>query len=188
MAALLEFPYHLIPTLNANGKPKLYIIGDSVTAGIGGEKQTWPRMLARSQAVEVIDFSEAGATTASALRQAEGLPQEGGLLLLEIGGNDLLGPTSSGDFERELDCLLDQVCKPGRSVLMFELPLLPLCNGYGRAQRRLATKYGAVLIPKRVFVAVLTGEGATLDSVHLSQQGHARMAEVVWTLIRPAYR
>jgi acyl-CoA thioesterase-1 len=43
------------------------------------------------------------------------------------------------------------------------------------------------LIPKRVLLAVLRRDGATLDSVHLSQAGHERMAEVVWDVVRPAF-
>jgi acyl-CoA thioesterase-1 len=188
IAVILEVPYHLFPTLEGNGHPKPYIIGDSISAGIGGEKQTWPRLLASSRSVEVVDFSKAGATAASGLKQAEGLPQEGGLVLLEIGGNDLLGSTSSANFERDLGRLLDRVCVPGRMVVMFELPLPPFRNEYGRVQRKLASKYGVVLIPKRVFVGVLTEEGATMDGVHLSPQGHERMAEIVWNSIRAVYR
>ncbi len=121
IAFLLELPYHLPSTLAASGNPTLYIIGDSVTAGMSGEKQTWPRLLADSHPVEVVDLSKMGATAASALRQAEGLPPEGGLILLEIGGNDLLGSTTAEDFERDLDRLLDRVCGRGRVVLMFEI-------------------------------------------------------------------
>jgi lysophospholipase L1-like esterase len=73
-------------------------------------------------------------------------------------------------------------------VVMFELPLPPFRNEYGRVQRKLASKYGVVLIPKRVFVGVLTEEGATMDGVHLSPQGHERMAEIVWNSIRAVYR
>jgi acyl-CoA thioesterase-1 len=135
----------------------------------------------------VTDLSRVGATVASALRQAEGLPQEGGMVLLEIGGNDLLGSASAAEFARDLERLLARVCGPGRVVLMFELPLPPFSNEFGRAQRRLASQYGVVLVPKRIFLAVLTGEGMTLDSVHLGRQGHERMAETVWASIRPTY-
>jgi acyl-CoA thioesterase-1 len=188
VAVALELPNHWTTTVAASGRPTLYIIGDSVTAGMGGEKETWPRLLADHHSVEVVDLAKVGATAASALRQAEGLPSEGGLILLEIGGNDLLGSTSAADYERDLDNLLERVCIPGRAVLMFELPLSPFCNEYGRAQRQLASRYGVVLIPRRVFASVLTGEGATLDSVHLDRRGHERMAEVVWSVIEPAYR
>jgi hypothetical protein len=36
-------------------------------------------------------------------------------------------------------------------------------------------------------VSVLTTDGATVDSVHLSPRGHELMAETVWSLIRTAY-
>jgi acyl-CoA thioesterase-1 len=62
-----------------------------------------------------------------------------------------------------------------------------LCNGWGVVQRRLAAKYGVTLIPKRVFVGVLTTGDATLDSVHLSQAGHQAMADRVWRLLEGVY-
>jgi acyl-CoA thioesterase I len=70
---------------------------------------------------------------------------------------------------------------------MFDLPLPPLYNEFGRIQRRLAAQYGVLLIPKRVLVDVIARDGATLDSIHLTERGHQRMAEVVWRVIEPAY-
>ena len=189
-ALAMELPYHVPPTLDITGtprNPRFYVIGDSVSAGMGGEKETWPRLLASTRPVQVVDLSRMGATASSALRQAEGLRRDGGLVLVEIGGNDVLGSTSAAKFEDDLGRLLARVRAPGRTVLMFELPLPPFGNEFGLAQRRLASQYGVILIPNRIFAAVLTGDGATLDSVHLAREGHERMAEVVWELIRPAY-
>jgi acyl-CoA thioesterase-1 len=120
------------------------------------------------------------------MKQAKKLPSEGGLVLIEIGGNDLLGTTTSADFDRDLESLLQRVCIPGRTVLMFELPLPPLMNEYGRVQRRLAARYDVKLIPKRVLMSVLAADGNTLDSIHLSPAGHQRMADNVWSIIEPA--
>jgi acyl-CoA thioesterase-1 len=188
LGALMELPYHFAPSVRAADPPTLYLLGDSVAAGLGDRGvETWPRLLARSHGIDVRDFSQAGAKTATALRQAEQLPAGGGLVLLEIGGNDLLGSTSAVKFEQDLERLLDRVCAPGRVVVMFELPLPPFANEYGRAQRRVASRHGVALIPKRVFISVLTADGATLDSIHLARSGHERMAEAVWAVIRPAY-
>jgi acyl-CoA thioesterase-1 len=107
------------------------------------------------------------------------------VLLLEIGGNDLLGSTSAAQFSDDLDRLLSRVCVPGRTVLMFELPLPPFRNEYGRVQRRLASRYNVSLVPKRIFITVLTTDGATLDGVHLSQTGHELLADVVERLLGP---
>ena len=70
---------------------------------------------------------------------------------------------------------------------MFELPLPPFCNEFGRAQRNVAAKHNVILIPKRVFLSVIAGSDSTLDSIHLSQSGHQFMADCVWKLVRSAF-
>jgi acyl-CoA thioesterase-1 len=187
--AAIELPHQFVPPIQATGRPALWIVGDSVTAGVGDKKTVlWPRILADAHGIAVHDRSQMGATVSTALRKLEKEPLGDGIILLEIGGNDLLGPTKLADFEEQLDQLLGHVCGPGRTVVMFELPLPPLCNEWGVVQRRVAAKYGVVLIPKRVFVTVLTTGEATLDSIHLSQSGHEAMADAVWRLLESAYR
>ena len=103
----VEIPYRFAPTIVESGRPTLYIIGDSVTAGMSDpRKDTWPSLLAHAHSIEVVDLSQMGATLASAMKQADGVPAKGGLALMEIGGNDLLGSTSVKQFERDLDVLL----------------------------------------------------------------------------------
>jgi acyl-CoA thioesterase-1 len=184
---LLELPYQFLPRLPPLDNPPLFVIGDSVSAGMGGnDEHTWTSHL--PDHVEVHNLARPGATTAMALKsQASQLPKAGGIVLLEIGGNDLLGDTSSAQFERDLDRLLAAVVAKDRTVLMFELPLPPLSNEYGRIQRRLAARYGVHLIPRRVLISVLAGGGATLDSIHLTDAGHEQMAAAVWSILDPAY-
>ena len=184
----MEIPYQLPPAVTAKGRPVLWIIGDSVTAGGGNPKiETWPRIMARKHGIVVHHHSQNGETVGSALRMLDHQPVGDGIVLLEIGGNDLLGDTTAADFEQKLDSLLSVVCRPGRTVVMFELPLPPLRNSYGEIQRRLGGQYGVVLIPKRYFVSVLTGAGQTTDGIHLTQEGQDRMAEMVWRSLAPAY-
>jgi acyl-CoA thioesterase-1 len=188
LALDLELPHHLAPALPALDKPTLFLIGDSISAGVSdAEKGTWPRLLARQHDVDVRDFSRAGATVKSARKQAERLGDETGLVLLEIGGNDLLGTTPADQFEEQLDLLLADVCRAGRTVVMLALPLPPLANRFGLTQRRLARKYGVTLVPQRVLVGLLTTSGATTDGIHLTARGHQGMADAIWELIGPAY-
>ena len=89
---LAEIPYNFMPTFSAKGRPRLYIFADSVTAGMGeNATTTWPAIMARSQGIEVQDYSQMGAKVASLTRKAEGLSLDEGIVLLEIGGNDVLG-------------------------------------------------------------------------------------------------
>jgi acyl-CoA thioesterase I len=68
---------------------------------------------------------------------------------------------------------------------MFELPLLPFKNGFGRAQRTLARKYRIALIPKRYLTRVFALTGSTSDGLHLTSIGHIALANEVAALLRP---
>lgn len=188
-AALAEAPYHLAPRVPPLGRPVVGVIGDSVTAGVGDRAEvTWPRLLAGRHGVAVRDHSEAGATaTSAAARQAPAVGPDERLVIVEVGGNDLLGGATPGAFEAGLARLLDRIVRPGRVVVLLELPLPPTYAEFGRAQRRLARRAGALLVPRRALLGVLLAEGATLDTIHPSALGHARLADAIWDVIRPAF-
>ncbi len=154
---------------------------------MGGEKDTWPRILARRHNVDVRDLSLAGATVGSATEQASRITETRGLILAEIGGNDILGETTPAVFEADLDRLLAQLRSRGNVVVLLELPLPPSYNVFGAIQRRLARRHGALLVPKRVLLGVLMTDGATVDTIHLSRAGHDLNAERIWQTIRTAY-
>ena len=185
---LHEVRYQIMPVLTAVHGRQIAVIGDSITAGHGESDLTrkWPAILRDRHGVAVEDFSKAGATAASA---AQGLEQESiaaPVVIVEIGGNDFLGGGSVEDFEEGLEALLKAVCEPGRQVVMFELPIPPLFEGFGRVQRTCASRHGVALIPKRILLSVIEAADATVDSLHLTQQGQDRMAAVVWALLEPA--
>jgi acyl-CoA thioesterase-1 len=185
LCAAFELPFHVGPSLEPIGSGKLTVIGDSVSAGLGeGGEVTWPVLFERQHTVRVQDLSHVGETAASALKRAGGHTIDSAIVLVEIGGNDVLGSTTAPQFGRDLDALLTHLTVPGRQVVMFELPLPPFYHQYGRAQRDAARRHGVALIPKRVFLSLLAGESATLDSIHLSQAGHQQMADVVWGIVR----
>jgi acyl-CoA thioesterase I len=189
VAAAIEASYSLVPTLKPAPSRAITVIGDSLTTGLGNydKSECWPEILAREHDLEVQDIAQAGETTASALKRAKDRGIHASLVVLEIGGNDLLGSTTSAQFERDLDALLAHVCTPERQVLMFELPLPPFNHEFGRIQRSLARKYNVSLVPKRVLLSVLAPSDSTVDTIHLTQAGQRRMAESVWRLLSPAF-
>ncbi|MEP3479107.1 MAG: GDSL-type esterase/lipase family protein [Fuerstiella sp.] len=188
-AAVIELPYHIIPSLDSTHSHSIAVIGDSVTAGVGGDEtsETWPSILAREHQLDVQDISHMGETAASALKRAKANQITASVVVVEIGGNDVLGSTSAAQFAQDLDALLSHLAVDERQLLMFELPLPPFCHEYGRVQRQLAAKYNVRLIPKRVFLSVIAGGDSTLDTIHLSQSGHRTMANCVWRLVSSAF-
>jgi len=187
-AAAMAVSYQLRPTLPPAVFARLYVIGDSVSAGMGGASSTWPAILVAEHHVQVIDLSRAGATIADATRHSQTQTLADGLVLLEVGGNDMLGHTDADQFGKDLAALARQVYRPGRQVVMLELPLFPFNNAYGLQQRRIAAQYGIRLIPRKYFVRVLANPGATLDGIHLSATGQQRMAQMIWEMVGASLR
>ncbi len=129
--------------------------------------------------LSVSNLALPGANIQSAQEQIAKIPNIPSVVILEIGGNDLLGPSSSKQFRKGLESILERLHQGGHRILMVELPLYPFKNAFGEAQRDLARKYGVTLIPKRYFTKILGTEGATLDGLHLSPAGHKLFAETI---------
>jgi acyl-CoA thioesterase I len=186
LALAMELPFHWAGPQEGAHAHRLVVVADSLAAGLGRERTTWPRLLAQRTGIEVCDLSFAGANTHYALRS---VTQELGpekntdaWVLISIGGNDMLGKTSAEAFASELDQLLEVArgdpTRP-RTVLMQELPLLPGAWPFGAAQRRLAAKHGVILIPKRLLAGVVLTDENVVDGLHLSPAGHERMADLL---------
>jgi lysophospholipase L1-like esterase len=185
---VVELPFYFGQKVPRGNFKKLYVIGDSVSAGISGKgERAWPAIFGEKYRVGVTNLSVAGATAGSILPQAGKVADDDAIVLLEIGGNDLLSLAPQPVFEQNLKTLLQKVVRPNRSVLMFELPLAPWHIGYGRIQRRLAAEFGITLIPKRFLAEVFGTKGATVDLAHLSPEGHKIMSEMVWSLLSKCF-
>jgi acyl-CoA thioesterase-1 len=186
LAVAMEIPWRLLPVTATAPVNALTVIGDSVSAGMEeGEAETWPSLLSQQHRVKVQDLSHVGETAGSALKRVRLQEIHHDWIIVEIGGNDILGATSASEFEIDLEALLSELRRENRQVVMFELPLIPLYHRYGMIQRRLATRYQVALIPKRYFLSILADSDSTLDSIHLSQSGHQKMSDLAWQLSRP---
>jgi len=104
VAVALELAYHATDSPGAPTARVLIVFADSITAGVGHET-TWPQLLDRELPIGVVDLSRPGETCASALPGAQGLDvpdRRHTIVLLEIGGNDMLGWTSVRQFRQDL--------------------------------------------------------------------------------------
>jgi len=179
---LLEVPWHMSPHIPHTPGQQVYVIGDSISAGIDPSELTWPSVLGDIAHLNVTNLARPGATASTALSQVDGITAPNSLVIIEIGGNDMLGGTDTDQFFEDLKTLLSRI-PPSCHCVMFELPVLPFKNGYDRAQRNLATRYKVILIPKQCLADAIGGKGNTLDGLHLSQKGHNALAESVLRLL-----
>lgn len=184
----IEFSHRRMPEIVGAPCDHLAVIGDSISSGIGLRVPAWPLVMEQMTGVPVKNLARAGADMIEAQSMAKEITPEDRVVLLEIGGNDLLAGVPSGEFGKNLDALLSNVSAPGRTVVMFELPLFPHKTAYGQIQRRLAAKYGVWLIPKRFLVNVIGGANATSDGLHLSDAGTHHMAALAAQVLSPVLK
>lgn len=178
---LLELRYHTSPQIAILPSQQIYVIGDSFSAGVESKNRSWPTVLAEVSRLPVVNLAEPGATVKSAHFQVASITRHNSLVFVEIGGNDMLNDADSHAFSIELDALLSQL--HGNHIVMFELPLPPFYNEFGRVQRSLAQKYGVSLIPKRYMTEILGLKNGTLDGIHLSPKGHNTLARMIYSLL-----
>ncbi len=178
----------LFPPIPPGSHQTMYVIGDSITAGLNDDDLLWPTILADSKHVDVVNLAQPGAMADSAMKQAQLIPDgAGGIVLIEIGGNDMLSGRNSSVYGQDLKTLIGAVSTPNRTLVMLELPLAPFSNEYGCVQRRLAREYDVLLISKREFSRVLGMADGTVDGIHLSARGQQLMADTIWKYVGPLY-
>jgi lysophospholipase L1-like esterase len=174
---------HLRFALAPVRQASLIVVGDSISAGITGPDRAWPAVFAKSFGVRVTNLSRVAARASDLLGVLGDARFDHAVVLVEIGGNDLLFGTPPATFEADLRALLKHVSNPTSTVVMFELPVWPTRVEIGRVQRRVAADLGVALIPRRVLAGLLAPADATVDGLHFTEVGAARMADVVHGLV-----
>lgn len=187
VAVSIEYPHRKLPKLVGTGDDHIVVIGDSISAGLD-PRVSWPTLLQQGKGIHSRNLSRVGATARDAIQMAAQVSRNDRLVLIEIGGNDMIAGVPAAEFGRSLKTALERLQSPGRTIVMMELPLLPYRLGYGQLQRRLASEYGVQLIPKRSFVEVISGANATSDGLHLTVEGARRMALLVAGVFAPVLK
>ncbi|MHC4994568.1 MAG: SGNH/GDSL hydrolase family protein [Planctomycetota bacterium] len=180
-AAATSFLYEtgLPPTTPKHDR--IAVFGDSLSVEFGENLgPAWPDLLQEELELHTINLAAKGATTRYALNTFNDNPVQFHLVILVIGGNDILGSSTYADYVKTLDQFLQNLITHNNQVVMFEIPTAPTEPHFAWAQRRIAKKHGVKLIPKRALAEVLFEQpGATVDGLHLTRKGHRIMADKV---------
>ena len=189
---LLAAPVH------AAERPVLLVMGDSLSAAYGIERQAgWVSLLATRLAGEarVVNASISGETTrGGATRLPELLRQHTpAIVLLELGGNDGLRGLPPGQMRANLAAMIEASRAAGAEVLLLGIDIPP---NYGRAYRdaftavytRLAEAYELPLVPFLLEGVALEEELMQADGIHPTAAAQPRILENVWPALAPLLR
>jgi acyl-CoA thioesterase-1 len=160
------------------------VVGDSITAGYGVRPdEAWPANLARSTGWNVIaagvsgERSEGGRGRLPALLDLHA-PN---LVIIELGGNDMLRRAPDADIVGNLDAMIEAARARGAKVVLMAVPrpnALGALTGLSPAAfyRELAQRRHVALIEKAL-PAVLSDARLKLDALHPTVEGHKALAD-----------
>lgn len=181
------------PTPNVSNKPKIVAFGDSLTAGFGlQEKESFPYLLqeklkADGYNYEVINAGVSGDTTRGGLERIDwSLDQDGvQILILELGGNDLLRGLSVEEMEKNLSEIIKKAKAKKVKVLLCGLfPPQSSSNDFqkqfSQVFPKLAKEHNVAFMP--FFLEGVGGkkEYNQPDGIHPNAEGEKIMTENVY--------
>lgn len=179
----------------------LLFFGDSLTAGYGLDDpatESFPGLI-QAKITEaglpyrVVNAGLSGETTAGGLRRVDWiLRQPVDIFVLGLGGNDGLRGVPVSASKANLEAIIERVrAKNPNARIVLSGMQMPRSLGpdYTRAfaamYPEIADKTNATLIP---FLLEGVGGVSSLnlpDGIHPNVEGHRRVAEVVWSVLRP---
>lgn len=160
-------------------------LGDSITAGYGVDQaQAWPALLAQRSGWVVVNGGVTGDRSGDALGRLPGLLDEHdpALLLVEIGGNDMLRKLPEGETVGNLERILDLARQRGVRAVLMAVPRPSVAGAVfaslapARFYREVAERHGIPLLQDELSEVLSDGE-FRLDPLHPNAAGHAALAE-----------
>ncbi len=181
--ALLAACGGLPPNIDSAGTT-IVCLGDSITSGVGaGEAPTYPDLLAERLDADVVNAGVPGDTAAAALgRLPEALAHDPWLVIVEVGGNDILRRVPRERTEAALRGIVEGILAAGAVPMLVEIHA-PL-GGLGEVFERLGDEYDVPVV-EDVLPEILRDTALKSDPIHPNAAGYALLAEAVAEEVEP---
>jgi acyl-CoA thioesterase I len=168
------------------------IVGDSISAGFGIDPAfAWGPKLGERTGWKVISAGVSGDDTAGGNQRLPALLAEHtpALVIIELGGNDLLRHVPEAQIVANLEAMIDAASARGARVVLMAAPkptAIGAVTGLGAAgfYRDIAKRRGALLI-EAALSSVLSDDGLRLDRIHPNVAGHNVLAQRTVDELRP---
>jgi len=175
-----------VPKLGANDA--ILAFGDSLTYGTGaGPEQSYPSVLSGLIGKPVIAAGVPGETTAGGLARIEEVLDEHQprLLLLCLGGNDMLRKVSASVIEGNLRRMVDIARSRGIAVVLIAVPEPVLFGATAPFYHAIADDL-ALPLENDALNDILRDNALKSDQIHPNAEGYRRLAHAVAELLREA--
>ena len=185
----------------SSDEPVLLILGDSLSAGFGMDREhSWVQLLGlrlqeRGHSYRILNSSISGDTTQGGLARLPRLLDryQPEIVIIELGGNDGLRGINPGITRENMSSMIRQSQHDGAQILLAGIRLPP---NYGTAYLEqfesiygdLAAKYHTMLVPFFMDGVVFNPGLLQEDGIHPNEKGQPVLLENVWRVLEPALR
>lgn len=187
-------PLAVAPT---SARPRIVVLGDSLTAGLGlPMDEGYPALLQRKldeagRRFEVVNAGVSGDTSAGGLRRLDwALEGDVRVLVVALGANDALRGLSVAEMKRNLGQILDRARARHIAVLLAGMEAPPnygpaYTRAFREVYRDLAREHQAALVP--FLLAGVAGQPSLNqgDGIHPNRAGARIVADTVWNALKP---
>ena len=182
----------------ASSLPRIVVLGDSLTAGLGlMPAETYPALLQEKLDTagykwEVVNAGVSGDTSAAGLERADWALDQGRvrILILELGANDGLRGLPPAQMKKNLAAIIERAQGKGIAVLLAGMEAPPNFGAeytvsFHQVYRDLARQYKVPLLP--FLLDKVAGDAALNqgDGIHPNVEGARIVADNVWTALKP---
>ncbi len=178
-------------------RPRVVILGDSLTAGLGlSPDEAYPALLQRridqdQLGYEVVNAGVSGDTSAGGLSRLDwSLDGDVRILIVALGGNDGLRGLPAEELSRNLSTIIERAQSRRIQVVLAGMEAPPNFGqsyivSFHRVYPELAKKYQIPLVPFLLDRVAGIENLNQRDGIHPTAEGARLVADNVWTVLRP---
>lgn len=179
------------------GRPRVVVLGDSLTAGLGlAPSESYPSLLQQKidragLNFEIVNAGVSGDTSAGGVRRLDwSLDGDVRILILELGANDGLRGLPVPEMVNNLSTIIERAKGRGIQVMLCGMEAPPnfgpdYTRAFHAAFPALARKYQLPFVPFLLNgVAGITDLNQS-DGIHPNVEGARRVADTVWGKLEP---
>jgi acyl-CoA thioesterase-1 len=180
-----------------SARPRVVVLGDSLTAGLGlPSQEAFPALLQRkidadNLKFEVINAGVSGDTSAGGLRRLDwALEGDVQVLIVGLGANDGLRGLPVEEMRRNLSAIIERAQARHITVVLCGMEAPPnfgtsYTTAFRAAYKDLASKYDVAFVPFLLDGVAGLADLNQEDGIHPNARGAQRVADTVWSTLRP---